>query len=79
MFKRKLIKVLKQTINSLEDDLEHANFKINSKDKLITKQQEEIKRLESKNKDLENNLEFVINNCRNRKIKELTRDYQSKN
>lgn len=41
MFKRKLIEVLKATINSLEDDLTAEKRKVTERDKLIKNLQEE--------------------------------------
>lgn len=71
MFIGKLIRTLKQTINSLEQDLDHANFKIENRDRKIEEQEKEIKALKDKQIDLENNIEFLVNNSRSKKIKEL--------
>lgn len=41
MFKRKLIQVLKATINSLEDELKTERKKVTERDKLLKRYQEE--------------------------------------
>lgn len=86
MFNRKLIKTLKNTINNLQEDLNLANSKIRNRDKLINNYQEEnvillenVTELRAKVVDLENNIELLVNNSKNKKIKELVEDYQSQN
>lgn len=71
MFNRKLIKTLKATINSLENDLENEKQK-NSyliKDLVVMIQNQSKSR--KKIIDLENNIEFLTNNIGSRKLKEL--------
>lgn len=69
-------------------DRKIANQKamINNRDKLIKDLQEqaniqykEKKELEAKIVDLENNIEILVNNSNDTKLKELVRDYQSQN
>lgn len=69
-------------------DRKIANQKamINNRDKLIKDlqeqaniQYEEKKELEAKIVDLENNIEILVNNSNDTKLKELVRDYQSQN
>lgn len=62
-------KLLKKTINNLEEDLDRANFKVKQRDNLIHDLQEEnvillenASELRSKVTDLENNIELLKNN-----------------
>ena len=86
MFDKKLIQTLRNTINSLEEDLDRANFKIEQRDNFIKDYQEEheillnnVAELRAKIVDLENNIELLTNNSKNKKIKELISDYHSQN
>lgn len=86
MFNQKLINALKNTINNLEDDLGRANFKIECRDNFIKDYQEkhemliaENNLLKAKMTDLENNIELLVNNSKNAKIKELITTRQSNN
>lgn len=61
-------RLLKKTINNLEDDLNNASLKIKNRDNFIKDYQEENEILlnnsaELRNKivDLENNIEFLVN------------------
>lgn len=85
MFNRKLIKVLKNTINNLEEDLDRANFKIECRDSIIKDYQKEHEillnnsaELRAKIVDLEHNIELLTNNLSDEN-KELISDYQSQN
>lgn len=71
MFNRKLIKTLKATINSLENDLENEKQKNSylTKDLVVMIQNETKSR--KRITDLENNIEFLTNNLGSRKLKEL--------
>lgn len=71
MFKGKLIKILKATINNLEEDLDKkqlANQYLQHDCEILlnTNREQRIKI-----KDLENNIEFLTNNIGSRKLKEL--------
>lgn len=77
--------LLKTTINNLEDDIDLANSKIENRDNLLKDYQEEheillnnASELRTKIKDLENNIELLVNNLSG-KNKELISDYQSQN
>ena len=79
MFNNKLIKTLKTTISNLERELDE-------KKSVIKTYQEEHEILlnnsaEYRQKiiDLENNIELLVNNSKNKKIKELVSDDQSLN
>lgn len=78
MFKKKLIEVLKNTINNLEEDLKKEKDKnrIYQKDMIILLDTN----AEQRNKiiDLENNIELLVNNL-SEQNKELISDYQSQN
>jgi hypothetical protein len=76
MFNKKLIQVLKNTINNLEDDLskqkeelrkEKEKNEIYQKDLIIVLENSEEQR--RKIKDLENNVEFLYNNLSAQKKK----------
>ena len=71
MFNKKLIKTLKATINSLENDLENEKQKNSylTKDLVVMIQNETKSR--KRITDLENNIEFLTNNLCSRKLKEL--------
>lgn len=71
-------KLLKKTINNLEDDIDLANSKIENRDNLLKDYQEEheillnnASELRAKIKDLENNIEILVNNTTDEKLKEL--------
>lgn len=62
-------KLLKKTINNLEEDLDRANFKIENRDNFVKNYQEEheillnnASELRAKIVDLENNIELLTNN-----------------
>lgn len=82
-----LVKTLKATINDLEDNLKAERTKVTERDKLIKGYQEEqevllnnLSELRAKIADLENNLDFVVNNIDDTKLKEvLVRDRKSIN
>ena len=72
MFKRALIKTLKNVINNLEDENAKLKLKIEQRDlmiKILINSSEENK---AKIVDLENNVEFLYNNLTPKK-KELIR------
>ncbi len=71
MFNKRLIKTLKATINSLENDLENEKQKNSylTKDLVIMIQNQTRSR--KRIIDLENNIEFLTNNLGSRKLKEL--------
>ena len=78
MFKRKLIKTLKDVINNLEKENSDLKQKLEQRDLIIKDYQEEniillenSKELREKITDLENNVEFLVNNSRSKKIKKL--------
>ena len=77
--------LLKKTINNLEDDIDLANSKIENRDRILNDYQEEnvillnnASELRTKIKDLENNIELLVNNLSDEN-KELISDYQSQN
>lgn len=85
MFKSTLIRTLKKTICTLEEDLDRANFKIENRDKLIKSYREEqetllnnVSELRAKIIDLENNIEFLTNNSSDKKIKRTSSDFETK-
>ena len=70
--------LLKKTINNLEDDIDLANSKIENRDNLLKDYQEEnvillnnSAELRAKITDLENNIEILVNNTTDEKLKEL--------
>lgn len=70
--------LLKKTINNLEDDIDLANSKIENRDRILNDYQEEheillnnASELRAKIKDLENNIEILVNNTTDEKLKEL--------
>ena len=70
--------LLKKTINNLEDDIYLANSKIENRDRILNDYQEEnvillnnSAELRTKIKDLENNIEILVNNTTDEKLKEL--------
>lgn len=70
--------LLKKTINNLEDDIDLANSKIENRDRILNDYQEEnvillnnSAELRAKIKDLENNIEILVNNTTDEKLKEL--------
>ena len=65
---RRVNDLLKRTINNLEDDLDAANLRVKNRDNLMKDYQEEHEillnnsaELRSKVTDLENNIEFLVN------------------
>lgn len=73
MFNRKLIKTLKATINSLENDLENEKQKNSYLTKDLVVMIQNQTRSRKRIIDLENNIEFLTNNLGSRKLKELVR------
>lgn len=71
MFNRKLIKTLKTTINSLENDLENEKQKNSYLTKDLVVMIQNQTRSRKRIIDLENNIEFLTNNLGSRKLKEL--------
>lgn len=71
MFNRKLIKTLKATINSLENDLENEKQKNSYLTKDLVVMIQNQTRSRKRIIDLENNIEFLTNNIGSRKLKEL--------
>jgi len=74
---KKINNLLKKTINNLENDIDLVNSKIENRDNLIKDLQEEnvilienSAELREKIVDLENNIELLTNNSKNKKIKE---------
>lgn len=70
--------LLKKTINNLEDDIDLANSKIENRDRILNDYQEEnvillnnSAELRAKITDLENNIEILVNNTTDEKLKEL--------
>lgn len=59
--------------------LENAETKVEERNKFIKNQSKDIKTLRNKIVDLENNIELLVNNSRNAKIKELVTDGKSEN
>lgn len=72
MLKRKLIETLKQTINSLQEELENEKQKNSylTKDLVVLLNNEMMNR--KKMTDMENNIEFLVNNLTPKK-RELAR------
>ena len=69
---------LKKTINNLEDDIDLANSKIENRDRILNDYQKEnvillnnSAELRAKIVDLENNIEILVNNTTDEKLKEL--------
>lgn len=78
-------KLLKKTINNLEDDIDFANSRVENRDNLIKDLQEEnvillnnSAELRNKITDLENNIELLTNNL-SAENKELITDGKSNN
>ncbi len=71
MFNRKLIKTLKATINSLENDLENEKQKNSYLTKDLVVMIQNQTRSRKRIIDLEKNIEFLTNNIGSRKLKEL--------
>lgn len=69
MFRKK--KELQALVNTSRKALANAEEKIAERNKLLQYQQDTIQNLKSKIIDLENNIEFLTNNSRNKKIREL--------
>ena len=74
------------TISQYEEDLHTQILLRRNRDRFIKDLQEqaniqykEKKELEAKIVDLENNIEILVNNSNDTKLKELVRDYQSQN
>lgn len=71
MLNKKLIKTLKATINSLENDLENEKQKNSYLTKDLVVMIQNQTRSRKRIIDLENNIEFLTNNLGSRKLKEL--------
>lgn len=78
MFRRKLIQNLKNTINNLEKEKQELKMSIESRDLALKDYQEEhtillenAAKLRSKIIDLENNIELLVNNSTDKKIREI--------
>lgn len=67
-------KRLTTTQLELKEQLEEMKSNINNRDKLIEILIRQLSEARAKNNDLENNLEFVLNNLENEKSKELVQD-----
>lgn len=72
-------KEMQSLINASRKSLKNAEEKIEQRNNLLRSQTEEIKALKSRIKDLENNIEILVHNSKNRKIKELVIDDKSNN
>lgn len=72
MFKRVLIKTLKNVINNLEDENANLRLKIKQRDSMIKTLLSSSEENKAKVMDLENNIEFLVNNLTPKK-KELVR------
>ena len=77
--------LLKDTINTLEEDIDLLNSKIKNRDRMIEKQQKDnailldnAAELRAKIEDLENNIELLTNNLTDEN-KELISDSESEN
>lgn len=70
MFRRK--RELQSLVNASRKSLAEAEMKIAERNKLIKLEVEENARLKDKIKDLENNIEFLVNNLSSKK-RELVR------
>ena len=91
MFKNFLIKVLRRTINKLETEIKSLKEKIKEQNhnclillntnkeqrKEIKELKEKVELLEDKNQDLENNVEFLVNNLTQKKRASLGLDNQN--
>ncbi len=66
-------------INARTIALENAENKIDERNKFIKNQSKDIKTLRNKIIDLENNIELLVNNSKNKKVKELVHDGKSEN
>ena len=78
MFNKKLIKRLKETINSLDDELDIKEAVIESYQKENEILLENLEELRDKITDLENNIEFLTNNL-SEKNKELVNNLNPEN
>lgn len=66
-------------ITASRKSLARAEETITERNKLIKLQREQIEEQKSKITDLKNNIEILVNNSKNKKIKELVTDSQSEN
>ena len=62
-------KEMQSLINASRKSLKNAEEKIEQRNNLLRSQTEEVKALKSRIKDLENNIEILVHNSKNRKIK----------
>ncbi len=69
---------MQSLIDESRKALANAEDRVKERNKLIKIQSEDIKTLKNKIVDLENNIELLVNNSKNKKIKDLTRNYQTK-
>lgn len=60
--------------SELKEQLEEMKSNINNRDKLIEILIRQLSEARAKNNDLENNLEFALNNLENEKLKELVQN-----
>lgn len=70
---------MQSLIDSSRKSLKNAEEKIEQRNKLLRNQTNEIKELKARIKDLENNIELLVNNSKSKKIKELVIDGKSIN
>lgn len=77
MFKTR--KEMQSLINASRKSLAKAEDEIKQRNKLLANQTAEIKKLKERIVDLENNIEILVNNSRNKKIKELVDNFQNVN
>ena len=66
-------------IDASRKALADAEEKITERNELIKEQRKQIKELEVKITDLKNNIELLVNNSENKKLKELVTDGKSEN
>lgn len=73
------INEMQSLIDASRKSLADAEDKVKEKNNFIKIQSEDIKTLKNKIIDLENNIELLVNNSKNKKIKELVTDGKSEN
>lgn len=71
MFKRKLIKELRNVINELEDELHSEKAKNHCLEKDVVLLLNNARKDREKIRDLENNIELLVNSSKCRKLKEI--------
>lgn len=77
MFEKKLISVLKASINALEDEKNDLKTKCDYMEKNCVILIDTNRELKNKIKDLENNIEFLVNNLSSKKRASLGLDNQN--